>query len=113
MIYAIDSTLIAVGAFSYRYPNPFIGQLPTLYWLSSFFGGIVLISYYPQRKLWEFPYILFSSFLFLLLELTMHYFGYFSYHHWSPIKSFFLNVFGFIVVSWLWHWISEIKVKEK
>ncbi|HYF82142.1 MAG TPA: hypothetical protein VEB00_03820 [Clostridia bacterium] len=112
VLYAIDSTLIAVGAFSYQYPNPLIGELPTLYWLSSFFGGVVLAYYYPQRKLLQFPYILLSSFLFLLLELIMHFFRYIKYHNWSPINSLFLDLFGFIIVIWIWNWINEIRIKQ-
>jgi hypothetical protein len=111
IIYAIDATLIALGAFSYRYPNALLGGLPTFYWLSSFFGGNVLVYYYPQRIRYQFAYILFSCFLFLLLELVMYYFGYFSYHHWSPIKSFFLDVFGFVVVIWIWNWIHTVKME--
>lgn len=111
MIFVIDHTLIHLGAFSYQYPNPLIGKLPTFYWLSSFFGGMILANYYPQRNLMQFPYILLSSFLLLLLELIMYFLGYFNYHEWSPIKSFFLDVFGITIVIYLWNWINEIRKK--
>ena len=111
MIYAIDSTLITLGAFSYRYPNQLIGQLPTLYWLSSFFGGIILVNFYPQKKLLQFPYVLLSSLIFLLLELVMYFFGYIFYDNWSPVKSYFLDIFGLIIVIWLWNWMNESKIK--
>jgi len=107
--YAIDSVLIRLGAFSYRYPNPMIGRLPTFYLLASFFGGIVLVKYYPEKSAWKLPYIILSSFAFLLLELIMHSLDYFNYHNWSPINSFFLDFLGFTVVIWLWSWINEIR----
>lgn len=111
MIIAIDSTLIRLGAFSYRYPNSIIGKIPTLYWLSSFFGGIIVAYYYPKKKPLQFPYILLSSFIFLCMELVMYFLGYFNYHNWSLINSFILNIFGFIIVIWLWNWVSEFKIK--
>jgi hypothetical protein len=111
MIYVIDSTLIVLGAFSYSYPNPLIGNLPTLYLLSAFFGGTVLVYYYPQRKILKYPYIILAAFLFVCLELLMNYFGYFSYQNWTPVNSFILDIFGFVNVIYLWNWINETKVK--
>ncbi len=109
VLYIIDSVLISLGAFSFQYPNPVIGELPTLYWLSSFFGGIILVKYFPKKNVWRFPYITFSAFLFLILELVMCFLGYFNYHNWKPINSFFLNISGFIIVIWIWNWINEFK----
>jgi hypothetical protein len=113
IIYAIDSTLIRLGAYSLRYPNHLIGELPTLYWLGSYFGGIVLIYYFPERKPLQFPYILLSALLFLCLELIMCFFGYFYCHNWSPVESFFLDVFGLVVVIWLWNWINGSRMSMK
>jgi len=112
LIYAIDSTLIRLGAFSYQFANPLISGLPTLYWLSSFFGGIIMVKYYPQKNAWKLPYIILTSFLLLLLELIMWVFGYFNYENWTLINSFFLNISGFIILIWLWNWINEDRNKE-
>lgn len=111
-LYAIDTTLQRLGAFSFQHSPHLVGELPTPYWLSSFFGGIVLVKYYPKKSFWKLPYILIAAFVFLILELIMHYLGYFNYHNWSLINSFFLDVSGFIVVIWLWKWICEIRNKE-
>ena len=111
-LYAIDSTLITLGAFSYQYPCPFIGKLPVFYWLSSFFGGATLAYYYPARKLFRLPYIVLSAFLFLLLELVMHFFGYFNYHNWTPLRSFFLDIIGFAAFIWTWERVNEIRSRE-
>lgn len=108
VLYAIDSTLIKLGAFSYRYPNPLIGNLPTLYWLSGFLGGIILVHYYPAKKQLQFPYVLIVASLFLCLELFMAYLGYFNYLNWSPLNSFFLDIFGFLIVIWLWNWVDDL-----
>jgi len=70
ILYAIDSTLIELGAFSYRYPNPLIGNLPILYWLSGFFGGAILVYFYPEGKQFQFPYLLNSIFLVFVLRVT-------------------------------------------
>jgi hypothetical protein len=107
IIYAIDSTLIKLGAFSYYYPNYIIGKLPLFYWVSSFFAGILLVYYFPKRKIMQFPYILLTAFMFLCLELIMKYFNYITYHNWSSIYSFFLDISGFIIVIWLFFWISN------
>ena len=38
-LYAIDSTLISLGAFSYQYPNPAINGLPTFYWFKAMYSN--------------------------------------------------------------------------
>jgi len=109
VMYAIDTTLIKLGAYSFRHPNLILGGIPTFYWFSSFFGGMVLTRFYPQKTIWKLPYILLSSFLFLLLELIMHFGGYFYYYNWSSVHSFFLDIFGLTVVIWFWSWMNEIR----
>jgi hypothetical protein len=105
----IDTTLISAGAFSYRVPAQITGGLPLLYWLSGFPGGVLLTHFYPDKEKLQFPYILLASAIFLGLELIMHFFGYIHYHKWSPVNSYFLDVFGFIIVIWIWNWIRERK----
>lgn len=100
ILYLIDSTLINLGAYSYRFANPILSGLPTFYLLSGFAEGSVLTYLYPQKKKWKLPYIIIMSAIFLILELVMYNFGYFYYHKWHPVNSFFLNIFGFIVVLW-------------
>jgi hypothetical protein len=107
VLYFIDSTFIKLGAFSYFYSSYLIGKLPILYLVSGFFGGIILVYYYPKSRLIQLPYILFLAFLFLCLELIMNYFDYIIYNNWTPIYSFFLNFSGFSLVIWLFYWISN------
>jgi hypothetical protein len=41
-LYIIDSTLVNLGAYSFRYPNSLFGGVPILYLLSGFPGGTLL-----------------------------------------------------------------------
>jgi len=109
VVYAIDATLIRLGAFSYICDLHFAGGLPLFYWLSAFFGGVLLVRYYPRKSIWKLPYILLADFMFLVLEHIMRMIGYFRYHNWSLINSFFLDIVGFIIVIWFWNWINEIR----
>lgn len=97
-LYFIDTTFISLKAFSYN-ATPFdVNGLPLLYILSGFFNGMLLANYCPNKMNLRLPYVLITSILFLGLELIMNITGDFFYINWSPLKSFFLNIFGFLVV---------------
>ncbi|PAB59248.1 hypothetical protein CCE28_10300 [Anaeromicrobium sediminis] len=100
ILYLIDSTLIRLGAFSYSFPNPILGGLPTLYLLSGFAGGVFLVYFLPLRKRWQSPYILLASLIFLIIEFLMIHLNYFHHHKWNGLNSYVLNIFGFIIVLW-------------
>lgn len=49
-LYVIDSTLITLGAYSYRYAIFTLNGIPIFYLLSGFPGGILLAYFYPSIK---------------------------------------------------------------
>jgi hypothetical protein len=108
MIYIIDWTLVSLGAFSYKYPNTFLSKIPLFYWLSAFFGGILLFHYYPQQQSVQFIYIVFAAVLFLGMELIMYKLEYFYYNNWNPLKSLILNICGFTVVIRFTEWVMYL-----
>ena len=112
VLYLIDSTLILLNAFSYRYANPILSDLPVLYWLSGFPEGMLLVYYFPKKKHLHFPYIVLAAVVFLGMELIMLLLKYISYHNWSPVFSLFLNMGGFIDVIFLSQWIKNIQQKN-
>lgn len=101
MIYFIDSTLISLGAYSLSSGMVYISGLPAFYLLSSFFGGAILINYYPNKTKWRFPFILAAAMVFVFMELIMYWLGFFHYDKWSPVNSYFLNIIGFTSTLWL------------
>lgn len=109
LLYAIDSVLISLNAFSYSFPSALLHGLPVFYWLSGFPGGVLLMRLYPSKKLNKLLHLLLSAALFLLLELISLKSGNFEHHHWNLINSYFLNVFGFTNLIWLFNWLKERK----
>ncbi len=108
-IYTIDTTLVSLGAFLYKFPILFVSGLPIFYLLSGFFGGMLLVHFFPSRTWIQLPYILLAAFLFLCLELIMSWVGYFEYgQNWNPVRSFFLNTLGFTIVLSLYYWIMAV-----
>lgn len=101
VLYAIDSTLIGLGAFSYSFGNPGLAGIPLIYWLSSFPGGLLLVYLYPEKPKQQLPYIMLASAVFLAAEMVMSRLGYFLYLNWNSFYSYLLNVGGFIIVIWL------------
>lgn len=91
----IDSTFIKLKAFSYSYGNGVLLGLPVLYWLGSFFQGVLLVYFYPAAEKRHFPYVAMMAGVFLIMELVMLRTGYFHYNDWNPVKSYFLDLSGF------------------
>lgn len=107
--YAIDSTLVGLGAFDFNFKMGNISGLPAPYWLSYFPGGILFGYYCPEEKRLRFLYVLVAALVLLAAELIMIWFGYFYHINWNIIKSYLLNVFGFTALLWLSQWIGAIK----
>ena len=108
LVYLIDSTLISLGAFSYSGANTAIRGIPLFFWLSCFPGGVLLAHFYPRKILWRFPYVLLATLIFLAMEYVMHLLGYFHYHNWSVIHSFFLNIIGFTTTISIAQWVKGL-----
>ena len=113
LVYAIDTTLIGLGAFTYSLGNTFLSGLPTFYWIGIFPGSILLAYYYPSSRWRQFPYILLTSAIFLVMEITMHWFGYFQYRHWTPLKSYLLNIGGFMITLIVAQWVGSVGKGER
>lgn len=112
ILYCIDAVLIDLGAYGFSPTGPNIGYLPLFYWMSSFFGGNILVYFFPSKKILQLPYIILSSMIFLLSEFIMGTLGYFEHFHWSYLHSFCLDIMGFISVIWIWQWIHSINSKS-
>ncbi|OAT81280.1 hypothetical protein [Desulfotomaculum copahuensis] len=100
-IYAIDSTLISLGAYVYSPHGPAAAGIPVLYLLSGFANGITLTSFNPRRHIYRLPYVMLVAGVFLLAEWVMIRVGYFCYLRWSYWRSFLLDLAGFAFVLWL------------
>lgn len=108
LLYAIDSTFVSLGAFSFSYGNQLLSGLPSFYLLSSFFAGIIVVNYYPNKRRLQLLYILLAAFILLIVELLMLWIDYFHYNNWNTVKSYFLNLFGFIIILYFKQWIPVI-----
>jgi MFS superfamily sulfate permease-like transporter len=112
VVYVLDSALVNLGAFSYRYGVPALGGLPLLYFLSVFPNGIILARFYPPRRRLRLPYVLVVAALFLFVERLMIITGNFRHLHWTLEYSLVLNVIGMVLVLWLGEWLGVIKPGE-
>ncbi len=110
VLYLIDGTLANLGAFRYSFGNYLVSDVPILYLLSSFSGGIILTHYYPKKNSKKLPYIMLAALVFLSLEFLMYKLNYFHHMNWSMFSSFLLNCFGFIVTLWLAEWFKFTKI---
>ena len=105
-LYIIDSILISLGAYVFHDTLPLLSGLPIFYLLSGFPGGILLVYFYPSTKKSQFPYILLSALLFLFLEIIMYWLKYFQFINWNILKSYFLNIGGFMALLWIGQWLN-------
>lgn len=99
--YTIDSTFIGLGAYSYICPTPFLSGIPLDFLLSSFMFGILFAHYYPTTKTLQLPYILLAAAISLLIEIASKQLGYITYIHWNLVKTYILDTFGFMAMSWV------------
>lgn len=113
MIYFIDSTLISLGAYSLSSGMIYVSGLPAFYLLSSFFGGVIITNFYPDKTKWRLPFILTAAMAFVIMELIMYWLGFFHYDKWSPVNSYFLNVIGFTSTLWLSERLNSIGENQK
>lgn len=105
-LYIIDSGLVSLGAYSFSYGNPFLGDLPIFYLLAGFPGGFLIAYFFPAKKQFQFPYILLTAALFIWLELIMKWFEYIHYINWNIFRSSILNVGSFMSILWLGQWLN-------
>lgn len=108
-LYIIDTTFIGLGAYSFRNGSSLLSGIPLTYIISYFPGAILLVHFYPQKNKWRFPYILLAAGFFLFMELVMVWIGYFHYIKWNPVRSYLLNVFGFLAIFWMAQWLGLTK----
>lgn len=63
--------------------------------------GIIVISYFPEEKGWQLPYLILLSFIFTALEFFAVKQGYILYLQWSLYYSFFYKLIALIAIVWL------------
>lgn len=113
MIYAVDISLIKLGAYSFTIDFFSVNGIPLLYWLSGFVGPILLLYYYPVRPLWRLPYVLLWAAVLTAVEMAVLSLGYFRhYENWSLVKSYLLTTGSIIVEIWLVLWLDEFNKKS-
>ncbi|OGO82223.1 MAG: hypothetical protein A2Y21_03280 [Clostridiales bacterium GWC2_40_7] len=105
-LYVIDNTLINLGAYSFKNPISVLGGIPLFYLLAGFPGGILLAYFYPPVKRLQLPYVLLSSAIFIFLEIIINWLGYIRYLNWNLLKSYILNIGGFMAILWLGQWLN-------
>ncbi|MGB9825998.1 MAG: hypothetical protein ACPLRU_04930, partial [Desulfofundulus sp.] len=108
VVYVLDSTLVDLGAYSYRNGVPALGGMPWLYFLSVFPSAIILARFYPSRRCLSLPYVVVMGAFYLFVEWLMILAGYFRYLHWNLERSLVLDVIGLILVLWLGEWLGVI-----
>lgn len=99
-VYAIDSTFIGLGAFSYSRIEPGLSGLPVFYLLSVVGFSILLAYFYPDGSWKQIFFVILAALAFLLVEVIMSQLNYFHYQSWSPARSYLLDISGVIVVLW-------------
>lgn len=105
-LYAIDSTFIDLGAYSYKDSNSILGGIPIFYLFAGFPGGILLAYFYPTIKRFQLPYIILATAVFLIMEIIMNRLGYIKYDNWNLLKSCFLDIGSFMAILWLGQWLN-------
>jgi len=100
-VYAVDSTLIGLGAFSYARAGPALSGVPLFYLLSVAAATVPLAYHYPDGARRQAVFVAAAALVFLLVEAAMVALRYFHHLSWSLWRSYLLDVGGFIVVLWL------------
>lgn len=109
---SIDIALTSLNAYSYGKTILNIYGIPIFYSLSAFFYGILLLYYKPKNRLLVTPYILVLAIVLTILEEFTIKLGYIKYNNWSAFKSIILDVYGFIVVLWIYEQLEIINDKK-
>lgn len=86
-----------------------IQAIPVAYLFGLMGIGIIIISFLPEGKAWQLPYLILLSALFAGLELLAEKQGYLTYVHWTLYDSFAYKLFAFIAIAWL----SNLTVKRR
>lgn len=106
VVYALDGTLIALGAFRYDGGLAALGGLPLFYFLATAPLAVVAARFYPADRRLRLPYVVALAAAFLLVEQVMLAIGSFAHLNWSPARSLALNVLGFSFLFWMGEWLG-------
>lgn len=109
----IEVVFTSLGGFSYAQSIINLHKVPMIYLLSSFPTGVFVAYYYPAKNRLRLLYVLFISLILLLIEMIMIRAGYMKHINWGILRSFFLNLYGFIVMLWLCELIGAVGKKTK
>lgn len=107
----IEVVFTSLGGFSYVPSIINLHKVPMIYLLSSFPAGVFVAYYYPAENRLRLLYVLFISLILLLIEMIMIRTGYMKHINWGILRSFFLNLYGFIVMLWLCELIGAVGKK--
>jgi len=86
-----------------------IQGIPAAYFVLLAGLGVVIISFLPQDKIWQLPYLLFLDAIFSGLELFIAKQGFLTYFQWTLYHSFLFKLFFLITLVWL----SSLTVKHR
>lgn len=101
VVYVMDSTGTLLGAYAFL-NTPLVNGVPILYLISALALGMLTLRFYPRENWQQLAYIGVLAGLFLIPEYLMLQSGNFVHlRGWHLGKSYLLNVFGFIIITWL------------
>ncbi|HYE84625.1 MAG TPA: hypothetical protein VEG39_20990 [Clostridia bacterium] len=106
-IYAIDGTLVYLGAFRFWGEGIYISGIPLCYCIGYFPGGILFDHFRSHEYIKRPLYILITAAVLLAMELIMAYFGYFQHLSWNAYRAYLLNAGGFTILMWLSEWMEQ------
>lgn len=86
-----------------------IQAIPAAYLFGLTGIGIIIVSFLPEGKAWQLPYLILLSALFTGMELFAESQGCLTYIHWTLYDSFAYKLFAFITIAWL----SNLTVKRR
>jgi hypothetical protein len=104
-----DAPLVAGGL--YEFQNIGIGfmDLPVFYLISTFAGGIFIVHFYPWGNIVKgLLFYILSSVIFMTLEALVDLIGIFEHISWSYVNSFFINIIGFIITTYVYMLIKYL-----
>jgi len=104
-----DAPLVAGGL--YEFHNQGIGfmGLPVFYLISTFGGGIFIVHFYPWGNIAKgLLFYILASVIFMAFEALMDLLGVFEHISWSYVNSFFINIAGFIITTYVYILIKSL-----
>ncbi|MEG6511106.1 CBO0543 family protein [Desulforamulus ruminis] len=108
VVYMVDMTGTELGA--YRFTQAFLlNGVPVIYLGTVAALGLIYMRFYPRRHWEQLVYVFVIAGLFLFMEYLMMKVGNFHHKNWNFWNSYFLNLFGLMIISWL---STRLKVQE-